>query len=231
MRNLFLLMGAMLCLTFYSCKDDPTCFDGEINGDETGIDCGGADCQPCAFTSCTDGVQNGDETGVDCGGADCSPCGVTPTCTDGIQNGDETGVDCGGSCEACTDCPGTLANTFSYQVDGTNAAFLFALANISSGNLVIQVSNSSPSTLLSITVDDSLFSPGTYNIGNSLIVYYSIGNDEFQSVAAGSTGSITFTEFSTETDCEYVSGSLDVTLSSASGSTAAITATFSQLAY
>ena len=52
--------------------------------------------------SCTDGIQNGDETGVDCGGPDCDPCQAGPTCSDGIQNGDETGVDCGGSCaNAC----------------------------------------------------------------------------------------------------------------------------------
>ncbi len=48
--------------------------------------------------TCTDGIQNGDETGVDCGGANCPVC---PTCNDGIQNGDETGVDCGGSCAPC----------------------------------------------------------------------------------------------------------------------------------
>lgn len=49
--------------------------------------------------SCDDGIQNGEETGVDCGGPDCDPC---PTCDDGIQNGGELGVDCGGDCpNAC----------------------------------------------------------------------------------------------------------------------------------
>lgn len=48
---------------------------------------------------CQDGVQNADETGVDCGGTDCNPC---PTCNDGVMNGDEVGVDCGGSnCDPC----------------------------------------------------------------------------------------------------------------------------------
>ena len=81
----------------------PTCDDGIQNGDETGVDCGGPDCQPCDTTpTCDDGIQNGNETGVDCGGPDCQPCDTTPTCDDGIQNGDETGVDCGGSvCEPC----------------------------------------------------------------------------------------------------------------------------------
>lgn len=50
--------------------------------------------------TCNDGVQNQGETGVDCGGPNCQPCetAVAPTCTDGVQNGTETGVDCGGSC-------------------------------------------------------------------------------------------------------------------------------------
>ena len=42
--------------------------------------------------------MNGEETGIDCGGPDCPVC---PSCEDGIQNGDETGVDCGGSCTLC----------------------------------------------------------------------------------------------------------------------------------
>ncbi|NLR89750.1 family 31 carbohydrate-binding protein [Flammeovirga sp. SR4] len=61
----------------------------------------------CFFVpTCGDGIQNGDETGVDCGGASCNDC---PTCSDGIQNGDETGVDCGGAnCISCEEvCNGT----------------------------------------------------------------------------------------------------------------------------
>lgn len=45
--------------------------------------------------TCVDGVQNGDETGIDCGGATCPAC---PTCEDGIQNQGEGGIDCGGPC-------------------------------------------------------------------------------------------------------------------------------------
>ena len=52
-----------------------TCRDGVQNGEETGVDCGGPDCPPCAITAnCNDGVQNGQETGIDCGGPDCVPC-------------------------------------------------------------------------------------------------------------------------------------------------------------
>ena len=81
---------------------DPTCNDGIQNGDENGIDCGGAVCPPC--NTCNDGIQNGDEEGVDCGGSCPDAC---PSCDDGIQNGDEEGIDCGGSnCPPCdSGCP------------------------------------------------------------------------------------------------------------------------------
>ena len=85
----------------------PTCNDGIQNGQETGVDCGGPDCEPCNTDpdpTCNDGIQNGQETGVDCGGPDCEPCNTNPipSCDDGIQNGQETGVDCGGpDCEPC----------------------------------------------------------------------------------------------------------------------------------
>ncbi|MEM8528405.1 MAG: fibronectin type III domain-containing protein [Bacteroidota bacterium] len=84
--------------TFEAGASEPTCDDGIQNGDETGVDCGGAGCPVCP--TCDDGIQNGDERGVDCGGSDCLAC--PPACDDGIQNGDEEGVDCGGSnCPAC----------------------------------------------------------------------------------------------------------------------------------
>ena len=81
---------------------NPTCDDGVQNGNETGIDCGGPDCDACP--TCDDGIQNGNETDIDCGGSDCDAC---PTCDDGIQNGDETGVDCGGACADCNTGGGT----------------------------------------------------------------------------------------------------------------------------
>lgn len=58
----------------------PTCDDGIMNQDETGVDCGGASCPPCV-DACHDGIQNSDETGVDCGGAFCLPCTTNGTGT------------------------------------------------------------------------------------------------------------------------------------------------------
>ena len=52
-----------------------SCFDGLLNQNEEGIDCGGP-CQPCA--SCTDGILNQGEQGIDCGGP-CPPCETATT--------------------------------------------------------------------------------------------------------------------------------------------------------
>ncbi len=64
------------CSLVHSDRDQlSNCNDGEMNGDETDIDCGGS-CSPCG---CYDGKQNGDETDTDCGG-DCTPCSLTQNC-------------------------------------------------------------------------------------------------------------------------------------------------------
>ncbi len=79
-----------------SLQSPSTCDDFIQNGNETDVDCGGPDCDPClSGFSC---FFNSDcESGV-CVDGICQP----PTCSDGVQNGDETGVDCGGSeCDPC----------------------------------------------------------------------------------------------------------------------------------
>ncbi len=76
------------------CDYEARCDDGMMNGNETGVDCGGS-CDPCP--TCDDGIKNQGEAGVDCGG----PCGPCPSCDDNILNQDESDIDCGGSCEPC----------------------------------------------------------------------------------------------------------------------------------
>ena len=74
----------------------PTCDDGEHNGTETDVDCGGERCAPCDDgEGCADGS---DCTSGVCTDGLCTP----PACDDGIQNGTETDVDCGG--DACAPC-------------------------------------------------------------------------------------------------------------------------------
>ncbi|MGM5480730.1 MAG: fibronectin type III domain-containing protein [Nanobdellota archaeon] len=98
---------------FVSSDPQPSCSDGILNQNESGIDCGG-ECEPCPTMttsssseseepepSCSDSILNQGELGVDCGGP-CPPCQVDQ-CSDGVRNGDENGVDCGGSCPPCPD--------------------------------------------------------------------------------------------------------------------------------
>lgn len=80
-----------------------TCSDGEQNGNETGVDCGGPDCAPCpcdhpdfdalmAFYDATGGPGWDDNTGwVDgAAGMDCDPCGWYGV---GCNNGRVTKID------------------------------------------------------------------------------------------------------------------------------------------
>jgi hypothetical protein len=77
----------------------PQCLDGIRNGYETGVDCGGGLCDPCAL-----GVAC--EVSSDCESKACDvvvhAC-IADHCADHAQDADETYVDCGGSsCPRCT---------------------------------------------------------------------------------------------------------------------------------
>ena len=133
MKKFFLFFFAVAALTFVGCSDDDS-DDGP---------------EPMAET-CNDGIMNNGETGVDCGGPNCQPCMDAvdpPTCSDGIQNGNETGVDCGGSCG--TPCPGdtvevddnitsdtTWSADFVYQLNGRIAVESGATLTIEAGTII-----------------------------------------------------------------------------------------------
>ena len=102
------------CLDDSHCEDPnaPVCSDAngcvaqhcknatfDPNEGETGIDCGGGDCSPCADDS-------GCVTGADCANEVCDPDTKTCTssCNDVVKNAAETDVDCGGpKCSPCAD--------------------------------------------------------------------------------------------------------------------------------
>ena len=115
----FLLLSLSIC--FYQCKWDPIelkehCGNSIQDADETGVDCGGATCEPCTGSpSCNNNnVQDNGETGVDCGGGGCAACGVaTELCDNGVQDPGEDGVDCG--CDCPTKCFPTFEKTYSLQ--------------------------------------------------------------------------------------------------------------------
>jgi hypothetical protein len=113
----------------------PTCADGEkceLDKDCASGFCDGATCATPAAGSHSDGQKNGGETGVDCGGnvkttqpcpdgqgclesADCVGTCTAGLCgpishTDGKKNLDETDVDCGGTAPKCADGKGCAAD-------------------------------------------------------------------------------------------------------------------------
>jgi hypothetical protein len=79
----------------------PSCSDNLQNGDETGIDCGGA-CVDQSFT-CDDGTGCGANS--DCTSSFCSDQVCTDHCLSKKKESDETDVDCGG--KQCTPCADT----------------------------------------------------------------------------------------------------------------------------
>jgi hypothetical protein len=83
----------------------PTCLDGEKNGLESDVDCGGGLCPTCDDGE--DCNQNSDCTSGVCVDGVCQP----PSCTDGVTNGAETDIDCGGgACPGCEEGEDCLEN-------------------------------------------------------------------------------------------------------------------------
>ncbi len=104
------------------CDDSGSCVECNVPGDCTSNLCVA---KHCIVAQCQDGLADNQETDVDCGGPNCQPCGTNKTClvasdctshvcsgspkkcqaatcTDGVQNQDESDVDCGGmTCNPC----------------------------------------------------------------------------------------------------------------------------------
>ncbi|MDX2023123.1 MAG: fibrinogen-like YCDxxxxGGGW domain-containing protein [Deltaproteobacteria bacterium] len=80
--------GEMVCIE----PPPASCFDGEMNGIESDVDCGGSCAAKCR-------VSNRCKVNEDCETLSCfqNRCAV-PNCFDGIKNGFESDVDCGPSC-------------------------------------------------------------------------------------------------------------------------------------
>ncbi|HEX6767079.1 MAG TPA: hypothetical protein VF103_16395, partial [Polyangiaceae bacterium] len=117
----------------------PGCDDGEKDGTETGVDCGGDMCKGCGpgdpcddandceskvctdgvctAPACDDGITNGFEKGRDCGGGLCDGCGTGSPCTDaidcksGVCEGEAGAQKCAVSCvEGTAECDGDTSS-------------------------------------------------------------------------------------------------------------------------
>jgi len=143
-----------------------------MNGNETGIDCGGPDCPAC--DTCTDGIMNGNETGIDCGGPDCPACPTGNDCNELDNEGFEVGYGIwndGGSDCVRSGADAQYANTGTYCIrlrDNTTSS--------------VMVSNTLDySTLNSLTIDFSFI---TILLNDGHTFYLEISGDD------GSTWSV-----------------------------------------
>lgn len=98
-------------------------------------------CGSAPSPTCTDGIQNGDETGIDCGGSACEPCATNGTVTlhEGFFESGWDGWSDGGS--DCYRYSGSRSyeNNFSIRLrdnSGTNAAMTSSAFNLTGYNLV-----------------------------------------------------------------------------------------------
>lgn len=123
-------------------SDGATCTDGDKNGAETDVDCGGPTCPKCATkracvgngdcstgvcsksvcveASCTDLLKSVGETDVDCGGASCAPCADGKLCVTGADC-ESKSCDVGGTCLPPTSADG-IQNGTETDVDCGGAA-------------------------------------------------------------------------------------------------------------
>ncbi|MEM3585371.1 MAG: MopE-related protein [Candidatus Woesearchaeota archaeon] len=88
------------------CIVNPHCTNHKKDSEygETGVDCGGKECDPCPLgSSCI--LDSDCQKGLVCLNGFCSINTNTTndTCSDETLNGDETDVDCGGSCTPCNE--------------------------------------------------------------------------------------------------------------------------------
>ena len=106
------------------CLNGPRCDDGQRNGNELAVDCGGS-CASC----CNDGQKNAGETAVDCGG-NCAGCGTGQHCH---SNSDCASGSCvSSSCEPPPEPAGTL--TMRLRAERANNSDNFDATITWSGN-------------------------------------------------------------------------------------------------
>lgn len=94
------------------------CPDGQLNGNESDVDCGGGgECPPCADGAACKVASDCESSVCDGETLECAE----PSCSDEVRNGEEMGIDCGGGCDGCPD--GTMCGAHSDCVsnscDGT----------------------------------------------------------------------------------------------------------------
>ena len=123
----------------------------------------GGGCRPCnapPLNHCFNGIPDEDETGTDCGGADCPACPPPPDppsiadCTNCERNSShETQIDCGGPyCPSCSDVEDIFIKdkiySFDYEVKATNKIIASGNTTVQSGKNVSYITEKTGSIVL-----------------------------------------------------------------------------------
>ncbi len=109
--------------------NEGNCSDGQEDGVETSVDCGGQCAADCGMGSGC--VIDGDCTSGACVNGECAAA----NCDNGIKDADETGADCGGSCPACSggSCQDSSDCVSGNCVDGACEASLDCFDGVQNG--------------------------------------------------------------------------------------------------
>jgi len=132
-------------IRFTTCDN---CYNEQMDGLETGVDCGGPDCYPC---QCEDGIQNGDEEGIDCGGSCPNVCSTLVFENSTLQGVSDNWI------------------TVNTQNSYTNMVVVATpvLKNISEKPIVTRIQNVTTNSF-----DIKLQNPGNGNAGNHVVHYF-----------------------------------------------------------
>ena len=180
-------LAVLACVGLSGCVYylNPVCTDLIRNGDETGIDCGGA-CSPCPV-----GERCNSSSDCDQGTCEDGRCAPLP-CGNGVQDGAETDVDCGG--DTCRKCPGGRkcevgADCFNGNCEAATKT-CFALANVSFAPAVSYAAGSKPYVLFGGDLDNDgdLDLAAANEQDSNILVYLNDGAGGFAPQASYATG-------------------------------------------
>lgn len=169
MRAAAVVLLACLGVTLGGCVIylNPLCNDQIVNGDETGIDCGGTCSAKCE-------IGGGCRTDVDCEDAICMGGVCTPKpCDNGVQDGQESDMDCGGTCRACPGGRKCVADTDCVGMSCNPATKTCSALSISFAPEVPYLSGHKPYVVLAADLDGDgrIDLAGINEYGNSIAVF------------------------------------------------------------
>ncbi|HMG54014.1 MAG TPA: hypothetical protein VK601_11035, partial [Kofleriaceae bacterium] len=147
MRSMLILAAGALVMALGGCVFylNPQCTDQIRNGDETGLDCGGA-CGRC-------NLGEGCRVDADCDGLCVGGVCTAPPCENGVVDPGETDVDCGGACLKCAGGRSCAVDTDCFSGTCTPGAMTCSALSVSFGPEQRQYSGFKPYAMFAADLD------------------------------------------------------------------------------